>query len=135
MTTVRTSSELGKAIKRKESTIIVEGDIIHKVIRIKLTGPIAWGVACIALGSAIYFYLSTPAATISSTPLGGTGGAISFSVGTGAAGAAVTILGINVTIVAIGIGVAAGGVGALTTLRDKYKVTDKSKGRLVLKRK
>lgn len=135
MTTVQTSSELGKAIKRKESKIVVEGDIVKKVIRIKITGPIAWGVAFAAIGSAVYLYLSTPATSAASTPIGGTGGVISFGAASGAAGAATTILGIRATTVAVGIGLAAGGVGAVTALRDKYTIVEKSKRRIVLKRK
>jgi len=39
------------------------------------------------------------------------------------------------TATAIGIGVASGGVGVLTTIRDKYKIVEKSPGRVVLRRK
>lgn len=135
MVTVTTSAELGQAIKRNESTIVIEGDLANKVVRIKFTGPIAWTIAIGAIGTAVYFYLSTPAATVASTPIGGAGGVVSFGAASGATAVAATALGVNATAVAIGIGIAAGGVGAIIALRDKYKITEQSADRLVLERK
>jgi hypothetical protein len=78
MSNVTTKKELANAAKRGESQIIIEGDLAKHVLRIKLIGPIAWAVAFVSIGGAVYFYLATPSATVASAPLGGTGGAISF---------------------------------------------------------
>lgn len=45
MKTVKTSKELGEAIKSNEDYIYVEGDLKNKVIRIKATGKIAWATS------------------------------------------------------------------------------------------
>lgn len=41
MSVVRTEKELAESLKQNDDTIIVEGDICEKVIRIKATGRIA----------------------------------------------------------------------------------------------
>lgn len=69
--------------------------------------------------------------TITSTQ---TGKAITFTGAAGGTAVAAGILG-KAAIAAASIAAASGGVGALTTLRDKYKIVDKSEGKLVLKRK
>lgn len=132
MATVTTKKELANAVKRGDSQIIIEGDLANHVIRIKLLGPVAWGVATVALGSAIYLYIATPAATATTA---GTGGTISFGAASTSAAAAATVLGFKATATAVGIGIAAGGFGALTKLRDKYRISDKSKNRVVLQKK
>jgi len=129
---VKTIIELVKAIMNDTSRIEIEGDLANKVYKLKIVGPLAWGVAFVAISGAVYLYLATPAATATTA---GAGGVISFTGGTAAAATAVTILGISSTSVAISIGVAAGGVGAITTLRDKYQVVERSHNRMVLKRK
>ena len=134
MSVVTTKKELANVAKRGESQIIIEGDLAKHVLRIKLIGPIAWAVAFVSIGGAVYFYLATPSATVASAPLGGTVGALSFGAASTSAAAAVTILGIKATTVAIGIAVASGGVGVLTKLRERYKIIDKSENRLVLKK-
>ena len=47
---VKTSKQLGQAIKEEKETIEIEGDLAAKVIRIKATGKVAWGVAAAAAG-------------------------------------------------------------------------------------
>ncbi len=131
---VTTQKELGQAIKKGEDTIVIEGDLAKKVIRIKATGKVAWGVAIGAIGVAVYAIMSAPAATTVTAPAAGVGGAISFTGAAAATGAAGTILGTS-AITAIGIAVAAGGIGALTTLRDRYKIHSKEDRKLVLRRK
>jgi hypothetical protein len=133
--TVSTNGELAAAIKRNESKIIIEGDLANNIYRIKLIGPIAWGIAFLAIGGAVYVYLATPAVTAVSAPVGGAGGILSFGAASASAAVAVTTIGLNATIAAIGVGVAAGSVGAITKLREKYKVSEKSDNRLVLTRK
>lgn len=134
VTVVKTSKELGQAIKAEKETIEIEGDLAAKVIRIKATGKVTWGVAAAALGIGIFAIVHTPHATVATAPAGGVGGAISFTGGTVSTGAAGAILG-PAAITALTVAVAAGGIGALTALRDKYKITNKAKGHLTLKRK
>ena len=49
MKTVRTEEELASAMKSGEDTIVVEGDLANKTIKIKATGSIAWAIAFTAL--------------------------------------------------------------------------------------
>lgn len=134
VTVVKTSKELGQAIKAEKETIEIEGDLAAKVIRIKATGKVAWGVAAAALGIGVFAIVHTPHATVATAPAGGVGGAISFTGGAVSTGAAGAILG-PAAITAITVAVAAGGIGALTSLRDKYKIDSKGKNKLILKRK
>lgn len=127
----KTAEELGKAIKNQEETIEIEGDLKNKVIRIKATGKVAWGVCAASLGVAIVAYLSIPEATVVTTPVGGA--AFAFS-GISATGVAAATLG-SAVVPAVIIGVAAGGIGALNTLRDKYKVVEEDDTHIKLKRK
>lgn len=130
---ISTSKELGQAIKEEKETIEIEGDLVAKVIKIKATGKVAWGVAAAALGIGVFAIVHTPHATVATAPVGGVGGAISFGsslVSTGVAGA---ILG-PAAITAFSIAVAAGGMGALNKLRQ-YKIVNKTEGHLTLKRK
>ncbi len=134
MSIVNTNEQLASATKRGESEIVIEGDLANAIVRIKLIGPLAWGVAFLSLGAAVFLYLATPAATVASAPAAGAGGGISFGAASASAGAAVAVLGINATIAAIGVAVAAGGVGVLTTLRQEYKIASRTTGRLVLRK-
>lgn len=124
---MKTAKEVGDAIKRNESQICIEGDLASKVLRIHATGVVAWGVCIGALGIAI-------AATVMSMipdpaePLELAASAVSL-------GCAATVLGPSVAATAVGIGIAAGGVGALSTLRNNYKVVSNEPGKLVLHKK
>ena len=130
-TTCTTEKELAKAIKSKEEEILIEGDLTKDVFRIKATGKVAWAVCAGSLAAAIAFYIVTPAATVAATPAGG--GAL-FVGGTTMTAVAATALG-SAVVPAVLIGVAAGGIGALTTLRKKYKIIEKGEKYLKLKRK
>lgn len=131
MINCETPKELAEAIKNKEDTIYIEGDLKNKVIRIKATGKAAWGVCAVALGAAIVCYIATPTATVVTTPVGGT---FSFVSGVTATSVAAATLGTAV-VPAIVIGVAAGGIGALNTLRDQYKIVEKDDKYIKLQRK
>lgn len=130
-TIVKTSKEMGEAMKENKNTIIVEGDLAKKVIRIKATGTIAWVVAFGSIGIAVFAIISAPAATAVTAPAGG---AISFTGGAVATGAAGVILG-PAAITAVTIAVAAGGVGVLTTLRDKYSMKKINNKKIILTKK
>jgi len=135
MKTVRTSEELGKAIKAQEEFIYIEGDLKRKIVRLKATGKIAWGIAGASIASAVALYLATPAVTVATAPAAGVGGAISFTGSATAATAAITILGVKATWVAVSVAVAAGGYGAIRSLRDGYSIISKDEKGLMLKRK
>ena len=111
MVWVRTEEELGAALKSKAESIIIEGDLVRKVIRIRAVGAVAWLVAFGAIAVVVI-------AVIAAVPSGGTSGAM----GLVAAPAAVSILGSGATATAISIAVAAGGVGALNKLRNYDEV-------------
>lgn len=119
---VKNEKELGEALKEGVDTIVVEGDLKNKVVRIKATGKVAWAIAIGAIAVAVTAILTTPATV-------GTSEAVAFAV----APAAIGILGPSTTIAAIGIAVTAGGIGALNSLR-KYKIVEHSNNRIVLKR-
>lgn len=132
-TIVTTDKELSQAIKQDVDTIEIHGNLAEKTFRIKATGKVAWGIAAGAIATAVVLAIHTPTATVATAPVGGAGGAISFTgsaVSTGVAGA---ILG-PAAITAIAIAVAAGGVGVLTKLRYNYRVVSKEKNKLILKK-
>lgn len=118
--TVKTPEELGKALKNNADEILIEGDLKKKVIRIRITGKVAWVVAIGAIAAAV-------AAIIAS-------GGIAFPLGIPLAAPAISILGVPTVSAAILIARAAGGVGALNKLR-KYKEVERGEDWLVLRRK
>jgi hypothetical protein len=120
---VSTEKELGEALKNKESTIEITGDLAKKTIKLRATGAVAWAVAFAAIGIAAY-------GAIAAIPTGGS----SLTVSAFAAPAAVGVLGGAATYTAIAIAVAAGGVGALTALRS-YKEVSRTASSITLKRR
>ena len=127
----KTPEELAKAMKSNADEIIIEGDLKNKVIRIKATGKVAWGVCAASLAVAITLYITTPATTVVATPVAGGAQAVTATfVSTGAA----AVLG-SAVLPAIAIGVSSGGIGGLVKLRDKYKITAKNDKYIKLKRK
>lgn len=112
-TTVSTPKELGAAIKRRESEIVITGRLGDAVLVIQATGPVAWGVTIVALGAAV----AGIAATVGT---GGAGAPAGVVMEAAAAPVLIGTLGsISVSSAAIGIALAGGGVGTLSTLR-KY---------------
>lgn len=130
----KTEKELASAIERKEDYIEIEGNLAKKTIRIKCVGKFAWVVCGASLAAAIALYLATPEVTVVSAPVGGAGGAISFTGALATTTVAATSLG-TATTTAIALGVAAGGIGAVNTLRDKYIVIENKGNYVKLKRK
>lgn len=124
-----TIEELGKGIKNGESSIEITIDLKNKVFTFKKKtqnlGSAAWATAIASIATAVGLYLSAPATTAATAPVGGAGGVISFTGGTVAAAGAVTILGVSATTFAIGLGVAAGGVGAITRLVKDYEIVER----------
>lgn len=125
--TVKTEKELAQALKDNIDTILIEGSLANKTLKIHATGKVAWAVAFGALGVAVYALISIPATGGTSTPA-------AVSAGFIGGGALTATLGAGAATTAISIAVAAGGVGALTTLRG-YKKVSCSPGKLILKKK
>ncbi|MFZ4439325.1 MAG: hypothetical protein ACOYOS_12920 [Syntrophales bacterium] len=117
---ISTEEELGFALKNSADTIVIEGDLVRKVIRIRATGKTAWIIAAGAIAVAITMTVVS----------GGTSAPASFLIGSSAIG----ILGLPTAIAAVLIGLAAGGIAALNRLRG-YKEITRSEGRVVLKKK
>lgn len=120
---IHTEKELAAALKGNQDTIEIEGDLAKKVIRIKATGPIVWGVVISCLAVSVVAILAAPATGGTSTAAGFIASPVVIS-GLGGVGTASA---------AIGIAVAAGGVFALKRLR-KYKIDKKSPTHIVLRR-
>ena len=125
----KTAKELSEAIKEETDVIEVEGDLSNKVVRIKVTGKVAWGVCAAALTAAIGFAIAA-GATAAVPPVGGAH-LVDFTV---AMGTSASILG-SAAVPALTIGICAGGIGALTALRNRYSIVKKEKGSVILKKK
>ena len=125
----KTAKELSEAIKEETDVIEVEGDLSNKIVRIKVTGKVAWGVCAASLTAAIGFAIAA-GATAAVPPVGGAN-ALAFTAAMG------TVAGVLGTAAgpALAIGVAAGGIGALTALRNRYSIVKKEKGSVILKKK
>ena len=125
----KTAKELSEAIKEETDLIEVEGDLSNKVVRIKVTGKVAWAVCAVSLAAAISFAIAA-GATAAFPPVGGAN-ALAFTAAMG------TVAGVLGTAAgpALAIGVAAGGIGALTALRNRYSIVKKEMGSVILKKK
>lgn len=119
--------DLGKALKEEQESITIEGDLKEKVIKIKVTGKVAW-MFCI---SALTVSVGAILVTLGS---GGTAAPASAFVGAPALAGTVAILGVPAATSAIGIAVAGGGVGTLNKLR-KYRVEKVSDNKIILHKK
>lgn len=120
---IHTEKELAAALKGNQDTIEIEGDLAKKVIRIKATGRIVWGVVISCLAVSVVAILATPA----------TGGASNVAHFVASPVVISGLGGVGTASTAIGIAVAAGGVFALKRLR-KYKIDKKSPTHIVLRR-
>ena len=127
MMKITSNKELGEALKNKEESILIEGDLANKVIRIKATGKLAWGITIAAITTSVAAILLKTTSGGLATPL--TSAAIFTS-----APAAIAVLGPAATKSAILIAIAGGGVGVLHTLR-KYKIVEHGTALLKLKKK
>lgn len=125
MITVSNEKELGKALKDDVDTIEVEGDLVKKVIKIKATGKVAWGVCIACLTVAITAMIAKIVSAGFAAPITTT--AIMLT-----APAAIATLGTSAALAAVGIGVAGGGVAVLNKLRD-YKM-EETGDKIILKK-
>ena len=122
-----TEKELGEALKNNQDTIEIEGDLANKVIRIKATGAVAWGVCIGCVAVAVTFIVVTFGS-------GGTTAPVTVPTAAVSLGAAAAVWGLPTALAATGIAAAGGGVIVLNKLR-KYRLEKKSDTKIVLHRK
>ena len=122
-----TEKELGEALKRGDSTIVVEFELANKVIRIKATEKGVWALCVTAIGVAVVFGV----VTISTA---GTATVPSAFIATPAIATVSGFLGMPTAISAIGIAMAGGGVGALNKLRG-YQLEKVADEKVILHKK
>lgn len=134
---VNNEKELGKALYEEKDSIEIEGDLSKKVIRIKATGKVTWGVIIGSMAIAIPLVILTVGSCGTATPatvpaIMGVMGPSIATLGVGATYSAVSI--------AAGAAIAAGGVSAIpaaiTALNKlrKYKLIKNDNGiTLILK--
>lgn len=118
-----TEKELAEALKKNPDTIEIEGDLARKVIKIKTTGAVAWGV-CVA---AVLCCVISVTATVASA---GTTAPATTIPTTLSLGVAATTWGVPTATTAVSIAIA-GGIRSLDKLR-KYKLTKISDERIRL---
>lgn len=122
---VKTEEELAEAMKAGASTIEIEGDLSKKVVRIRATGPVAWGIVAASLAGGFMFLKMTVAAPVPQAKAG-------FALaGAGSGAAAMTILGVSASVAAAGIARAYGSATALKRLRS-YKQISYENDKLIL---
>lgn len=119
--------ELGIALKNKKECIEIEGDLAKKVIKIKATGKVAWGVCIGAIALIVANTITTLASGGASTP-------ITAPLIMAAAPAAVSIWGVSVTVSAVLIAIAGGSINVLKDLREYY-MEKISENKIVLRKK
>lgn len=117
---IKDEKDLGRALKKGEGTLEIEGNLKDRILRIKATGKVTWIIASGSILIAVTVIIAS----------GGTATPASALIGAGA----ITILGFPAALSALIIAIAAGGVGALNKLRS-YKVVSNSENKLILKRK
>ncbi|WP_294411202.1 hypothetical protein [uncultured Ruminococcus sp.] len=128
---VYNEKELGKALHDDVDSIEIEGDLSNKVIRIKATGKVAWGLLIGCMAIAIPLVIVTVAtsgtATIVTSPaLVGVMAPSIATLGVGATFSAVSIAA-GATIAAGGVSKISAGVAGLGKLRQ-YKITKNGNG-------
>lgn len=119
--------DLGRKIKEGQDYIEVEGDLANKVIRIKATGKVAWGVCAAGLTVAIGALIVTLTSAGTSAPV--TVPTSFVGLGTSAA-----VLGAGTASSAAMIGAAGGGIATLNKLR-KYRIEKISEDKIILHKK
>ena len=124
---MKDEKELGRALKEEKDMIVVEGDLVHKVIKIKMIGKAAWPICIGGITIAITVTITNASTAGAATPI-----AVPSAL-VGASGAVAT-LGVPTTIAAIGIAVAGGGVAVLNKLR-RYRMEKISATKIILHKK
>ncbi|WMU75298.1 hypothetical protein OQ483_24645 (plasmid) [Enterobacter bugandensis] len=58
MNTVKSERELLEAVKNKQCSIVIEGNLVNKTIRLQAVGNVAWAIALAEIGLSIYYVVS-----------------------------------------------------------------------------
>lgn len=124
---VTTEKELADAVNRNEDTIVIEGDLAKKTIRIKATGTVAWAVAIDSICIVFYGVIATVGTGGVATPVAG------FAAVAGSGGA-LSVLGAAATSAAISMAVSVRSLSVLKKLRGNYKIVSESDNKVTLKR-
>ncbi|CAD0263484.1 hypothetical protein MOQ67_15090 [Pseudomonas sp. LY-1] len=124
---VTTEKELADAVNRNEDTIVIEGDLAKKTIRIKATGTVAWAVAIGSICIVFYGVIATVGTGGVATPVAG------FAAVAGSGGA-LSVLGAAATSAAISMAVSVRSLSVLKKLRGNYKIVSESDNKVTLKR-
>lgn len=126
---ITNEKELGEALKNGEDYIEIEGDLSERIIKIKATGEVAWGIVfATAIVVPVVAILAIPATGGKSTTLS-THSIVASSF------VPASILGAEAVACAIAIAVAAGSVFILNKLRRKYRMERVSDSRIILSKK
>jgi hypothetical protein len=120
-----TEKELADAVKSGASTIEIEGDLAKKVVKIRATGPVAWGLVAASLAGGYMFLKLTATVPVPQAKMA----FAAASAGSGAA--ALTILGVSASATAFALTRAYGGAEGLKKIRA-YKQLSYIDGKLVL---
>lgn len=120
-----TEKELADAVKSGASTIEIEGDLAKKVIKIRATGPVAWGLVAASLAGGYMFLKLTATVPVPQAKMA----FAAASAGSGAA--ALTILGASASATAFALTRAYGSAEALKKIRA-YKQLSYIDDKLVL---
>jgi hypothetical protein len=129
---VKTSQELKSAIESEAPQIRVEGVLADKIKRTMLIPKASFAIGVASASVAIYS-LATAHEEIVYAPLtGGTSSVIRFGAGTAATVTTVALLGTTTAWALIGVGIALGGIGAVKSLRNKYKIQESGPNFVIL---
>lgn len=124
---VTTEEELADAVSCNQDTIIIEGDLAKKTVRIKATGTVAWAVAIGSIGIVFYGIIAT-------LGMGGAAAPVSGIAAVTASGVALSVLGTAATTAAISMAVSVRSLSVLRKLRGNYKIVIESGNTVTLKR-
>lgn len=124
---VTTEKELADAVSRNEDTIIIEGDLAKKTVRIKATGTVAWAIAVGSIGIVFYGVIATLGTGGAATPVSGV-------AAVAASGAALGVLGTAATTAAISMALSVKSLSVLRKLRSNYMIAIVSGNTVTLKR-
>jgi hypothetical protein len=122
MVTAKTKQSFKDSILKGEDEITVDNPELAKwVVLIHGIKQLAWSIAIVAVAAGLYTLLATAGASAPATA--------------GLIASASAFVGFSGASAMVGLGLALGGATGLTTLRNKYKITQKGDGYVVLKRK
>ena len=131
---VRDEKALGKAVHNDVDTIVIEGDLAKKVLRIKATGKIAWAIAIGAISVAIPIAIATVGSGGTAAPVTVPAEVLTLTAPAAVLGVGTTASAVSIAVGAASLGGVSAGVGALNKLR-KYKLKKVGKDRVILTRK